>query len=210
MMLCRFVFAFWWSVFVVGIWFHLNEPLHVWTIDRHPTKIVRISKTIRPIEFKNASVLWIDMLTDSIQLNLQRTVSNNLGHVGIKHAEMQVFENDFGDNIMEVYSLGVTNVSLEDSQIEIKGDDIHLSPFRRIFIFPSIDWTVGSSEVPDFERAGHFKDGKWYEGRDSTQLGFGALFAWCMGVVFLVVMRRKSGTVVVKRIVVKRKKRIFK
>ena len=53
--------------------------------------------------------------------------------------------------------------------------------------------------------AGYFKNGKWYEGGDTKQMGFGALFAWCMGVVFLVVMRRPQDNFVAKR-----QKRIFK
>lgn len=204
-MLCRFVFAFWWSVFVIGIWSHLHQPLHVWTVDRHATSIVKVKKTIKPIVFKNASVKWADMLTDAIHLELKKTTPDSLGDVSIKTAKMSVFEDSFRDRVIETYDIAIQHGSIESAYLDLLQDDIHLSPFRRIEIMPTIDWSFGSSEEPDFDRAGHFKDGKWYEGRDSTQLGFGALFAWCMGVVFLVVMRRKSGTVVVTR-----KKRIFK
>ena len=189
----------------MGIWAHLRQPLHVWTVDRHSTPVVKVKKTIRPIAFKNASVIWVDMLTDAIHLELVKTTPDSLGEVSIETAKMSVFENNFRDTVIETYDIAIQNVSIESAYLDLMQDDIHLSPFRRIEIMPNIDWSFGSSEVPDFERSGHFKDGKWYEGRDSSQLGFGALFAWCMGVVFLVVMRRKSGTVVVKR-----QKRIFK
>lgn len=206
-MLCRFVFAFWWSVFVIGIWRHVKQPLHVWTVDRHTTPIVKVKKTIQPIAFKNASVLWADMVTDNIHLELMKTTPNSLGHINIESATMSVFEDSFRDKVIERYDIAIQNVSVESAYLDLLQDDIHLSPFRRIEIVPSIDWSFGSDKVPNFERSGHFKDGKWYEGQDSTQLGFGALFAWCMGVVFLVVMRRPTSQ---STVVVKRKKRIFK
>lgn len=204
-MLCRFVFSLWWSIFVWGVWWHLRQPLHVWTVDRHQGETITVSETISPIEFANASVLWLDMLQDSVHLDLRKTPIGQIGTVGLENAKMFVFEDSFRDSVMESYEIEIGNVTVENAHLDLLQDDVHLSPFRRIEITPSVDWSLGSTAVPDFERSGHFKDGKWYEGRDSTQLGFGALFAWCMGVVFLVVMRRKSGTVVVKR-----QKRIFK
>ena len=204
-MLCRFVFGFWWSIFVSGIWWHLRQPLHVWKVDRHKTKRIDTTITIKPIEFVNASVLWIDMLSDSVHLNLNRTYDTDIMDINISNAKMQVFETSFRDTMMEVYDIGLPSSDIEKLHIDLVQDDVHLSPFRRIVIEPAVNWYLGSDEDVDLYRAGHFKDGKWYEGRDSTQLGFGALFAWCMGVMFLVVMRRKTGTVVVKR-----KKRVFK
>lgn len=202
-MLCRFVFSFWWSVFVWGVWWHLRQPLHVWTVDRHDGKTVTVSQTLTPLEFSNASIIWLDMLKDSVHLELRPTMD---AKVGIVEANMLVYEDGFRDTVMEKYEIVLSNVTIEDAHLDLLQDDVHLSPFRRIEIVPGIDWEVGSSDIPDFERPGYFKDGKWYEGRDATQLGFGALFAWCMGVVFLVVMRRGTrGTVVVRR-----KKRIFK
>tara|TARA_B110000008_G_scaffold115509_1_gene118262 strand:+ start:18748 stop:19365 length:618 start_codon:yes stop_codon:yes gene_type:complete len=205
-MLCRFVFSFWWSIFVLGIWWHLRQPLHVWTVDRHQGETIKVTKVLRPIEFTNASVLWLNALSDIVHLDLKKTTDAKMGEVSIATANMLVFEDSFRDTVMERYPVNITDVAIEDAHLDITQDDIHLSPFRRIQITPKIHWTLGSSDVPDFERSGHFKDGKWFEGRDSAQLGFGALFAWCMGVVFLVVMRRgNQGTVVVKR-----QKRIFK
>jgi hypothetical protein len=206
-MLCRFVFAFWWSVFVICIWTHIRQPLHVWTVDRHSTQIVQVKKTIQPIAFKNVSVIWTDMVTDAIHLELVQTISNTIGVVSIMSAKMSVFEDSFRDKVIETYDIAIQNVSVKSAYLDLLQDDIHLSPFRRIEIVPNIEWSFGSDKIPDFERSGHFKDGKWYEGQDSTQLGFGALFAWCMGVVFLVVMRRPN---VQATVVVKRKKRIFK
>lgn len=206
-MLCRFVFSLWWSVFVWGVWSHLNQPLHMWTVDRHDGETVTVSKTFTPIVFANASVLWLDMLKDSVHLDLQKTTDPDIGTVEIKSASMFVYDNGFRDSVVERYDIILTNVTLEDAHLDLMQDDVHLSPFRRIEVVPEMKWSLGSSDVPDFERFGYFKNGKWYEGRDAAQLGFGALFAWCVGVIFLVVMRRGSGA---GTVVVKRKKRIFK
>jgi len=205
-MLCRFVFSFWWSIFVLGIWRHLRQPLHVWTVDRHQSETIKVTKVLRPIEFANASVLWLDSFRDRVHLDLKRTTDAKKGDISIAAADMLVFEDSFRDTVMERYPVNVTDVVIEDAHLDITQDDIHLSPFRRIEIKPKIHWVLGSTDVPDFERSGRFKDGKWYEGRDSAQLGLGALFSWCMGVFFLVVMRRgNQGTVVVER-----QKRLFK
>ena len=102
-MLCRFVFSLWWSVFVWGIWSHLRQPLHVWTVDRHDSKTVSVTQSIRPIEFANASVLWLDMLKDSVHLDLRKT--EELGTVVLDGAEMLVFEDSFRDTVMERYDI---------------------------------------------------------------------------------------------------------
>ena len=202
-MLCRFVFAFWWSVFVAGVWFHLRQPLHVWTIDRHDTPRIHVTETFRPVQFKNASVLWIDTLKDSVDLELQNTMP---GHdVWIRDAKMYVYENCFRDTVMEVYDLQLGGLGVEDAHLNVVQDDCHLSPFRKIEISPALTFNISSTDTPALYRSGYFKSGKWYEGGDTAQLGFGALFAWCMGVVFLVVMRRRKD-----RFVAKRQKRIFK
>jgi hypothetical protein len=206
-MLCRFVFSLWWSIFVWGIWSHLRQPMHMWTVDRHDTKTVSVSQTLSPLEFANASVIWLDMLKDSVHLDLRKTSDARMGDVHIDEVHMYVYEDSFRDTVTEQYQVQTSNVTIEQAHIDLLQDDMHLSPFRRIEIIPKMTWSLGSEEFPDFERLGYFKNGKWYEGRDAAQLGFGALFAWCMGVVFLVIMRRPhdQGTVVVQR-----KKRIFK
>ena len=203
-MLCRFVFAFWWSVFVAGIWHHMRQPMHVWTVDRHKTQRISVTKTFQPLQFANASVLWIDMLKDSIHLGLKNTMSDH--KVSMKAAKMYVYENSFRDTTMEVYDLQLGGTNIDDAYLNLIQDDVHLSPYRRIEISPNMTFNITTDETPDLYRAGYFKDEKWYEGHDTTQLGFGALFAWCMGLVFLVVMRRPTSPT----FVVKRQKRIFK
>lgn len=204
-MLCRIVFGFWWSVFVLGIWYHMRQPMHVWSIDHHARQRIHVTQTLKPIQFTNASVLWIDMLKDSVHLELENTMPDQ--EVSIKDAKMYVYENSFRDTTMEVYDLQLSAANIENAHLNLIQDDVHLSPYRRIEISPRMSLNFTANGTPDLYRAGRFKDGKWYEGRDSTNLGFGTLFAWCIGVIFLVVMRRPNSQ---STFVVKRKKRIFK
>lgn len=204
-MLCRFVFVFWWSVFVVGIWYHMRQPMHVWSVDHHDIQRIHVTQSFQPIQFTNASVLWIDMLKDSVHLELENTMPDL--DVSMKAANMYVYENSFRDTVMEVYDLQMNIANIENAHLNLIQDDVHLSPYRRIEISPGMTFNFSSDQAPDLYRAGRFKDGKWYEGTDSTNLGFGTLFAWCMGVIFLVVMRRPNSQ---STFVVNRKKRIFK
>lgn len=206
-MYCRFVFAFWWSIFVGVVWWHLNQPLRKWSVDRHRIKTIKVKDSIQPIIFKNASIIWMNRWQDSVHLELARNVPSSLGPVFIDNAKMNVYENSFRDTVMEVYDVFFPNQTIENASLTQFQNDIHLSPFRRLVVTPRMRWDLGTDEDITMERAGHFKDGFWIEGRDATQLGAGALFAWCMGVVFLTVMRRTGAATT---IVVKRQKRIFK
>ncbi len=102
-MLCRFVFSLWWSIFVWGIWSHLRQPMHMWTVDRHDTKTVSVSQTLSPLEFANASVIWLDMLKDSVHLDLRKTSDARMGDVHIDEVHMYVYEDSFRDTATQQY-----------------------------------------------------------------------------------------------------------
>ena len=171
-MLCRFVFAFWWSIFVGGIWWHLRQPLHVWKVDRHKTKTIHTTATIKPLEFVNASVLWIDMLSDSVHLNLNRTYNTDIMDINISNAKMQVFETSFRDTVMEVYDIDLPSSNIEKLHIDLVQDDVHLSR-RMLSIACTMVFGSDDGLVEPRSRQG-------YEGRDTTFLQR-----------VLVVMRRK-------------------
>jgi hypothetical protein len=76
--------------------------------------------------------------------------------------------------------------------ITIIQHDSHYSPFRRLQLEPNIEWKFGGEYTTSPERIGRFKNGLWYEGEDPMQVGMYVLFAWCLGIIFLVVMRSPS------------------
>ena len=192
-MLCRFFFALWWSFFVWCIWHHVRPAeLHVWSIDRHTTTVLDVSLALSPLKFQNLSVLWVDTLTDRVHLDL--LADTTMGTVSVKKAMMNVYENGFNDKLMEVYPVDISYDSLENAHLNMLQNDTHFSPFRSIVLEPKIEWLLGGNEITAKERVGYVKNGRWYEGDDPMQLGGSVLFAWCMGIIFLVVMRRPNST----------------
>ena len=87
---------------------------------------------------------------------------------------------------------GCDNTS--DLHITIIQHDSHYSPYRRLHLEPKMEWKFGGEYTTYPERIGRFKNGLWYEGEDPMQVGMYVLFAWCLGIIFLVVMRSPSNT----------------
>lgn len=81
-----------------------------------------------------------------------------------------------------------------DLKLTIIQHDSHYSPFRRIEVEPNIKWNFGGEYTSPVERIGRFKNGRWYEGEDPMQVGMYVLFAWCLGIIFLVVMRNNNNS----------------
>ena len=207
-MLCRCVFALWWSLFVGGIWHHLRpEERHIWTIDRHTTQVVDVAVTLTPLKFANASVLWLDTERDSVHLDLVQTIDDTMGTVSVKEATMNVYESGFDGGLIEVYPINIAIADIEEAHIQMFQNDSHYSPFRTIVVKPQVEWVLGGAELQQVERSGQIKNGQWYEGEDPLQMFVGVLFAWCMGIVFLVVMRRPHE--VQTFVVGGRRKRVF-
>jgi len=81
-----------------------------------------------------------------------------------------------------------------DLKLTIIQHDSHYSPFRRLEVEPNIKWNFGGEYTSPVERIGRFKNGRWYEGEDPMQVGMYVLFAWCLGIIFLVVMRNNNNS----------------
>ena len=205
-MLCRCVFALWWSFFVWSIWHHLKPAeLHIWSIDRHTTSVFDVSLTMTPVRFANVSVLWLNTMSDRVHLDLVE--DNAMGPVSIKQATMNVYDCAFDDKMMEVYPINIDSVDIDQAHLQIHQDDSHYSPFRTIVIEPAIKWVLGGADIQNQERVGHIKDGRWYEGEDPLNMFIGVLFAWCMELIFLVIMRHPNSPMFIIR---GRQNRVFK
>lgn len=105
-MLCRCVFGFWWSIFVLTVWRHIRpKNIQQWSVDKHTTKRIQVSKEFTPLKFENASILWLDSFTDNITIDLAQTVPLAMGVVTVKKAVMNVYETDSRTTMMEKYSI---------------------------------------------------------------------------------------------------------
>jgi len=200
-MICRIVFAVWWSVLVWAIWDHIrSSELHVWSVDRHTVPTVSVVRTFAPIQFDDASVLWLNATKDRVHLELSQTTKASMGTVSVRKATMNVYETAARNEQMETYTVDVPSLPVGQLHLTVTQDDPHYSPFRRFVIEPHIDWTLGGDAPDTDERIGYFNDGRWLEGDDPSQMFAAVLFAWCVGVIFLVVTRESNG----------RQKRVYK
>jgi len=158
---------------------------------------VSVVRTFAPIQFDDASVLWLNATKDRVHLELSQTTKALMGTVSARKVTMNVYETAARNEQMETYTIHIPPRSLN---LTVTQDDPHYSPFRRLVIEPHIDWTLGGDAPDTDERIGYFKDGRWLEGDDPSQMFAAVLFAWCVGVIFLVVTRESSS----------RQKRVYK
>jgi Flp pilus assembly secretin CpaC len=57
------------------------------------------------LKFENASILWLDSLTDNITIELSQTIPIEMAVVTVKKAVMNVYETDSRSKMMEKYSI---------------------------------------------------------------------------------------------------------
>ena len=105
-MLCRCVFGFWWSIFVLAIWRHIRpQNIQQWSVDKHTTTTIKVSHTFTPLAFQNASILWLDPKTDAITIDMVQVIPRTMGTVSVQKAVMNVFETDSRTKMMEKYAI---------------------------------------------------------------------------------------------------------
>jgi hypothetical protein len=197
---CSFFFLFWWTIFICIAWRQTYKPVHRWRVHKNNK---RISKKIilQPIQFRSVNILWINPISDKISIDIVQTTSPEMGEVRIKHMEMEVFETPSRENVSEIYSMPFEHDrAMEYTHIGIIQDDVHLSPFRRLKIYPEIIWSFGNvKKGVGHERQGKFIGSVWQEGQE-LNMSIGLTFlAWAAGLFFVVVTRQSS----------KRKIRVF-
>ena len=194
MRLCTIMFLIWWTVFVCTIWHETYKPKRRWYLHATPQHIKKVVQ-VRPIEFENTSILWVSILEDRVSMDLRTTILPALGKTSISSLSMDVFECDNCTKVSEVYDIPFDAFApVENTTWSFFQNDVHLSPFRRINIMPSIDWSVGTSDGHvSKNRPGKFMNDIWEEGQDITiSIGLTCL-AWGMGLTFLIVTRKRQG-----------------
>lgn len=157
----------WWLVWTAlicfGAWWDNSISAVRWRLHR-PVRRLERTVHIKPIIFQNTSVLWINALTDQIDLTLIDVSHDAVGETDIEKLQMRVYNDLNRTDLAEIYEVdynifrdGVWNYSFLQN-------DIHLSPFRRLKVFPSVNWTLGTGTCAwCFPRRGYFHKGWWVE-----------------------------------------------
>ena len=190
---CSLFFLFWWTIFILIAWHQTYKPVERWRVY---TKNKRISSKIvlKPIVFDSASIMWINKISDKMKIDIEQTTSPEMGDVYVKKIEMQVYESDKRENISEVYNVPFEHGrTIEYTHIEMLQNDVHLSPYRKLKVYPMIDWqfNMGSKKV-SHSRGGQFIGSIWQEG-SQLNISVGLTFlAWAAGIFFLIITRKNS------------------
>ena len=154
---------FWTVLIVFAAWWDRQQSAQVWRVHRPVRKIER-TVHIKPIVFENASVLWLNTLSDEIDLKLRDVSHGIIGSVDIEKLQMHVYNDRNRTDVAEIYEMDYSTFASGVWEYNFLQTDIHLSPFRRLFVFPTVNWTLGSGTCEwCFPRRGYFYKGWWVE-----------------------------------------------
>ena len=173
------------------MWHQTFRPIQQWNV-HSPSERLDREFQLSPIYFQNASVLWLDLIRDDVDIEIAR--NPGFESVEIDKMQMEVYEDGFRSKVAEIYDIDLSYVDDPITSIyNFEQEDVHLSPFRKLVVYPKMDLHFGSTGWVPSERRGKFIDGVWQEGQDmETSVGL-TLVAWLMGLIFLVVGRRRRG-----------------
>lgn len=127
------LFYAWWDHKRVVCSWHVHRPMQ------------RVERTVRfkPIRFNDTSIIWMNSVVDEIDLTLVQTAEDTLGDVAIDKLQMHIFNDANRTELGEITELDVdTFVSGTWNMTFLQGD-VNLSPFRRLVVYPRVDWDLG-------------------------------------------------------------------
>lgn len=153
----------WTAIICIGAWWDSTQSAVRWRVHR-PVRRLERTVHIKPIVFQNTSVLWLNSLSDQIDLTLIDKSHDTIGETDIDKLQMCVYNDINRTDLAEIYEVdyalfrdGVWNYSFLQT-------DIHLSPFRRLQVFPKVNWALGTGDCAwCFPRRGYFYRGWWIE-----------------------------------------------
>jgi hypothetical protein len=155
-------------------------------LDKTNKKTTRTLK-IEPIKFKDASIEWVDLTNDIMSVEMES--DTHFGRTNLTNVYMQVFEDINRTKISEVYNI-IWNWNILTNNFSFVQNDVHLSPYRRLVVYPQIAWDLGTSTTDiTQQKFGRYVKNTWQEGYDKTTSMGIAFIAWFAGLLFLILYR---------------------
>lgn len=155
--------VFWTILFIIGGWWDYRYSALRWRIHRPVRKVERTVR-IKPIVFRNASVMWINTLSDEINLDLVDVAPDSIGTTSVEKIQMHVYNDIHRTQLAEIYDVDYNVFEGEQRNYSFLQTDIHLSPFRRIIVYPRVEWDIGMGWCEwCFPRQGFYQNGWWVE-----------------------------------------------
>lgn len=171
----------WTLVLILAAWWDHRSKACRWRVHR-PVKKIERTVEIKPIRFRNASILWMNTLSDEVDLTLVDVSDPDMGDVDVQRLETRVYGDVDRTDLLEIYETAF-DVSGDDMwNYTFLENDAHLSPFRRLVVYPKVTWTLGQGSCQwCFPRWGYFNRGWWVEPKP---LRLSIWFtAWAAGIV---------------------------
>jgi len=160
-----------------------------WRVHR-PVRKLEHTVHVKPIIFKNASVLWLNTLSDELDISLIDISHHAVGDVDIEKLQMRVYNDMNRTDLAEIYEVDYDIFQDGQWNYTFLQADIHLSPFRRLMVFPQVNWTFGNGWCDwCFPRRGYYYKGWWVEPRPGRWVRW--VVVWFIGIGIQYFWRRK-------------------
>lgn len=161
------------------MWWDRQQSAVRWRIHRPMTRIERTLE-FRPLRFQNASVLWVNTLSDEIDLSLVDATKPTMGETSIDSLQMLVYDDPNRTNVAEIYHINVDDI--HSGNATFLQNDVHLSPFRRLVVYPKLVWNLGMGACDwCFPRRGSYVNGWWVEPLPWRWVPW--VFVWSIGML---------------------------
>lgn len=181
----------WTALMALYAWWDHERAVCSWRVHGVTGRVERTVR-LKPVRFNNTAVVWMNSVSDEIDLTVVQTLDDTAGDVSIGKMQMHIFNDAERQDLCEITELDADEILSGTWNTTFLQGDVNLSPFRRLLVWPRVDWDLGGDPCPWCPpRAGTFYGGKWIQVR-AWWWGRWVLF-WSAGAVFLLRKRRTKG-----------------
>ena len=183
----------WSGLILLVIWWDGTHNSMRWRVHR-PARKLEHTVRIKPIIFKNASVIWLNTLSDELDVSFVDISRHVIGDVDIDKLQIRVYNDINRTELAEVYEVDYNILQYGQWNFSFLQSDIHLSPFRQLVVFPQVNWTLGNGWCDwCFPRKGYYYNDWWIEPRPWRWVRWVVIWVIGMGLQYLNIRKKYKG-----------------
>ena len=161
----------WWVciiIIMILVWpQHRYLATDTWRIHKDLSKFHK-HDSIPLFRFNDTIIQWHNIRKDDIAFKLLPVFDRALGKFDIHSLDMYVYESPGRFSLSEIYRLPMSKNMADTEALDFafESRDVHLSPFRRLYVDAGVVWTMGRSPTtycPYVRRVGTFSDKEYHE-----------------------------------------------
>lgn len=139
----------------------------IWRVHKDMNKFHKRDR-VPLFRFNSTIIQWENMRKDNIAFRLTPVFDTALGKFELHNLNMHVYETPERSSLSEIYSLHMDQNQADSATLDFSFEsrDVHLSPFRRLYIDAGVDWTIGRAPTtycPYVRRRGAFIKQDYHE-----------------------------------------------